>query len=107
MSKVVNISDYVKPAQDDDESVAQLLSELRAAVTRMDELGEELLDTKRKLIVADKKAQWARKSIDNLIGLCIGYIKSECNLSKFSEKKHDFNKEEYQKKPSKIVSSCS
>ena len=63
-------------------ALTQILSDLKATVARMEVLGKELLVTQQKLERAEKRAQWAQQSMDNLRGLCVQYIKSECSLNK-------------------------
>ena len=67
------------------EALDQLLLDLKATVARMDVLGKELLETQKKLEHAEKRAQWAQQSMDNLRGLCVQYIKSECSLNKVNK----------------------
>ena len=60
----------------------KLLADLRDAVERMNKVDAELVITQKKLAIAQKRAQWAKRGIENLRVLCIGYIKSECQLDK-------------------------
>ncbi len=87
MTNIVDLASVRREKQavnltNNDEALAQILSDLRATVTRMEVLGKELLVTQKKLEYAEKRAQWAQQSMDNLRGLCVQYIKSECSLSK-------------------------
>ncbi|OUR95150.1 hypothetical protein A9Q81_13710 [Gammaproteobacteria bacterium 42_54_T18] len=72
-----------------DEALAQILFDLKATVARMETLGKELLVTQQKLERAEKRAQWAQQSMDNLRGLCVQYIKSECSLNKAIKNRDD------------------
>ncbi|MBV1920935.1 MAG: hypothetical protein KUG73_09655 [Pseudomonadales bacterium] len=72
-----------------DEALAQILSDLKATVARMEVLGKELVLTQKKLELAEKRAQWAQQSMGNLRGLCVQYIKSECSLNKVIKDRDD------------------
>ena len=92
MSNIVDIASVRREKKtvnltSSDEALAQLLSDLKATVARMEVLGKELLVTQQKLELAEKRAQWAQQSMDNLRGLCVQYIKSECSLNKAMKKR--------------------
>lgn len=100
MASITNLSEYRQAKQSStlpntlpnhldssEETLALLLSDLKATVARMEVLGQELLETQRKLEHAEKRAQWAQQSMDNLRGLCVKYIKSECKFKKPAENK--------------------
>lgn len=87
MTNIVDLASVRREKQtakliNSDEALTQLLFDLKATVARMEMLGKELLVTQQKLERAEKQAQWAQQSMDNLRGLCVQYIKSECSLNK-------------------------
>ncbi len=87
MTNIVDLASVRREKQaanltNSDEALAQILFDLKATVARMETLGKELLVTQQKLERAEKRAQWAQQSMDNLRGLCVQYIKSECSLKK-------------------------
>ena len=96
MTNIVDIASARREKQvvnytSSDEALDQLLSDLKATVGRMEVLGKELLVTQQKLEYAEKRAQWAQQSMDNLRGLCVQYIKSECSLNKALENRDGVN----------------
>lgn len=60
----------------------RLLTDLKIAIGQLNKIDAELANTQKKLAFAQKRAQWATHSIENLRALCIHYIKHECQLEK-------------------------
>jgi len=94
MTNIVDLASVRREKQgvhltNNDVALSQILSDLKATVARMEVLGKELLVTQQKLELAEKRAQWAQQSMDNLRGLCVQYIKSECSLNKAIKNRDD------------------
>ncbi len=94
MSNIVDFAEERRKRQavnltNRDEALAQILSDLKVTVARMEVLGKELVLTQKKLELAEKRAQWAQQSMGNLRGLCVQYIKSKCSLNKGLKNRDD------------------
>ncbi|OUS31737.1 hypothetical protein A9Q99_04010 [Gammaproteobacteria bacterium 45_16_T64] len=90
MSKIVNIESARRTFDSEKiktDNLRFLLADLKTSIDRMNKIDEELMVTQRKLAAAQKRAQWAKRSIENLRALCINYIKTECQLDKVQTKK--------------------
>ena len=57
------------------DKTARILKNIEDSVARMDSLCLEMAETQTKLALAEKRAQWAKKGVENIRELCSAYLK--------------------------------
>lgn len=57
------------------DKTARILKNIEDSVARMDSLCLEMTETQAKLALAEKRAQWAKKGVENIRELCNAYLK--------------------------------